>query len=60
MSKLKYNGKWNDVKKRLMDKYSILTKEDFEYEKNDDKLLNHLEHKLGKESDEIRQIIRRI
>ncbi len=60
MSELEYNGDWEDVKKRLMDKYPILTEKDFKEENHEDRLLNHLGEELGETSDGMRKIIREI
>ncbi len=60
MPEIDYNGDWEDVKKRLMDKYPSLTEKDFTKEDHQDKLLNHLSQELGKTTDEMRKIIRHI
>ena len=56
---LVYEGDWQDVKEKLMEKYPSLTEEDFKAE-SDDKLLIHLNQKLGKSKEELRDIIRNI
>lgn len=59
MNGLVYEGEWEDVKKRLMEKYPALIEEDFGYE-DDDQLMIHLSQKLGKSKEELRETIRKI
>ena len=48
-----------EKKEKLIEEYPTLTEEDFEAD-NDDKLLTHLEQKLGKTKAQIRHIIENI
>jgi hypothetical protein len=59
MDGIVYEGDWEEVKKRMMEKYPALLEEDLEAE-NDDNLLIHLNLKLGKSKAELREIIRNI
>lgn len=58
MDKLKYKGKWNQLKGKLKEEYSELTNEDLEYsEGEEDQLVGHLQEKLGKSREEVRKMI---
>ena len=61
MSELDYKGNWEEIKERLKQKYAILTDEDLRYKEGEEqKLLDHLEEKLGKTKGEVKDIIRNI
>jgi hypothetical protein len=59
MADIRERVDWEQVKKRLKDRYPALTDDDLEIE-NEDKLFNQLEAKLGEDKDEIRNIIKDI
>jgi hypothetical protein len=48
MADIRERVNWEKVKKRLKDRFPALTDDDLEIE-NQDKLLNHLEAKLGED-----------
>lgn len=61
MSELKYKGDWEELKKKLKDRYAILTESDLDYEEGEEeKLLNHLEEKLGKSKKELKDTLREL
>jgi len=58
MTKLKFNGEWNELKGKLKQKYGQLTDDDLMYaEGKEDELLGRLQKKIGKSHDEIRKFI---
>lgn len=59
MSEMSKNADVKRVKSQLIEKYPSLTEEDFEFE-NDDELIIHLQQKLGKSKEEMREIIRKM
>lgn len=61
MDKLKIEGKWNEIKGKLKQKYGALTDDDLKYtEGKEDELLGRLQKKLGKSKDEVRKIINKV
>jgi uncharacterized protein YjbJ (UPF0337 family) len=55
---LKFKGSWNEIKGRLKQQYANLTDDDLPFaEGKDDELIGRLQKRLGKSSDEIRQIL---
>jgi hypothetical protein len=59
MADIRERVDWEQVKKRLKDRFPALTDDDLDIE-NEDKLFNHLEAKLGEDKEEIRNIIKDI
>jgi uncharacterized protein YjbJ (UPF0337 family) len=58
MTTLDLKGRWNEVKGKLKQKYGELTDDDLVFaEGKEEELLGRLQQKLGKEKEEIRQII---
>jgi uncharacterized protein YjbJ (UPF0337 family) len=58
MNKLQFKGSWNEVKGKLKQKYAQLTDDDLTYaEGKDEELIGRLQKKLGKSSEEVRQMI---
>jgi uncharacterized protein YjbJ (UPF0337 family) len=58
MNKLQFKGSWNEVKGKLKQKYAQLTDDDLAYaEGKDDELIGKLQKKLGKSSEEVRQML---
>ncbi|MDX5326014.1 MAG: CsbD family protein [Bacteroidota bacterium] len=61
MDKLEIKGKWNEVKGRLKQSYSVLTEDDLRFEEGrEDELLGRIQQKLGKTRDEVVELIRKI
>lgn len=61
MNEIEFQGNWSEVKNRLKEKYAILTDKDLAYEKGEEeKLLNTLQEKLGKDKEEVKDILRSI
>ena len=61
MNKLQMKGSWNELKGKLKQQYGTLTDDDLMFsEGKEDELLGRLQKKLGKNKDEIRQIIQRL
>lgn len=59
MDKLIFQGKWDEVKGKLKQKYADLTDNDLMYvEGKEDETLGRLQTKLGKSRDEVIRIIR--
>lgn len=59
MSELLHKENWDEVKDKLMEEFPALTEQDFAFENNDE-LIIHLQQKLGKSKEELREIIRKI
>jgi len=58
MSKLTYQGTWDQVKGRLKKTYGTLTDDDLTYaEGRDEEFIGKLKTKLGKTEDEIRKLV---
>lgn len=58
MTKLKFNGTWNEIKGKLKQKYAQLTDDDLLFaEGKDDELLGRLETKLGETKEQLREHI---
>jgi uncharacterized protein YjbJ (UPF0337 family) len=61
MNKLKIKGSWNEVKGKLKQQYGNLTDNDLAFsEGKEDEFLGRLQKKLGKTTDEIRQMIEKL
>jgi uncharacterized protein YjbJ (UPF0337 family) len=61
MNKLQMKGSWNELKGKLKQQYGNLTDDDLVFsEGKEEELLGRLQKKLGKNKDEIRQIIQRL
>lgn len=59
MEELEFKGNWNQVKGKLKEQYAILTDNDLAYEEGqEEQLLGHLQEKLGKSKEEVKDIIR--
>lgn len=59
MSDLSSNVDWEKVQDHFIKNYPSITENDFEFENNDE-LMIHLQQKLGKTKEELREIIRKI
>lgn len=58
MTKLKFNGTWNEVKGKLKQKYADLTDDDLLFaEGKDDELLGRLQQKTGETKENLRDFI---
>ena len=58
MNKLQFKGSWNEVKGKLKQKYAQLTDDDLKYaEGKEDELIGRLQKKLGKNAEEVRQML---
>jgi uncharacterized protein YjbJ (UPF0337 family) len=58
MNKLEMKGSWNELKGKLKQQYGNLTDDDLAFaEGKEDELLGRLQKKLGKNKDEVRQMI---
>lgn len=58
MSELRIEGNWDEVKRKLKEKYAVLTDKDLEYEKdNEEELLHHLQERLGKSKEEVKTLL---
>lgn len=54
MSKLKWEGRWNDIKGKIKKAYADLTEDDLKYQEGKkDELLGKLQQKLGKTKEEV-------
>lgn len=54
-------GNWNEIKRRLKQKFALLTESDVLFtEGKQDEMLDRLQGKLGKTKEEIRKIISEI
>jgi len=60
MNKLQFKGSWNEVKRKLKQKYAQLTDDDLAYAKGkDDELIGRLQKRLGKSAEEVRRMLER-
>lgn len=61
MTKLKFNGSWNEIKGKLKQKYAQLTDDDLLFsEGKDEEVLGRLQQKLGDTKENIRETIARL
>jgi uncharacterized protein YjbJ (UPF0337 family) len=61
MTKLQFKGSWNELKGKLKQQYGNLTDDDLAFsEGKEDELLGRLQQKLGKNKDEVRQMIEKL
>lgn len=61
MTKLKFNGTWNEVKGKLKQKYAQLTDDDLLFsEGKDEEVLGRLQQKLGDTKENIRETIAKL
>jgi uncharacterized protein YjbJ (UPF0337 family) len=61
MNKLQMKGSWNELKGKLKQQYGNLTDDDLVFsEGKEEELLGRLQKKLGKNKDEIRQMIEKL
>jgi uncharacterized protein YjbJ (UPF0337 family) len=61
MDKLQMKGSWNELKGKLKQQFGNLTDDDLVFsEGKEEELLGRLQKKLGKNKDEIRQMIERL
>lgn len=59
MNDLELKGNWNKTKGKLKEKYAVLTDNDLAYEEGqEDQLVGHLQEKLGKTKEEVKDILR--
>jgi uncharacterized protein YjbJ (UPF0337 family) len=59
MDRMIFQGKWDEIKGKLKQKYANLTDNDLMYvEGKEDETLGRIERKLGKSRDEVVKIIR--
>ena len=61
MNKLQFKGSWNELKGKLKQQYGNLTDDDLVFsEGKEDELLGRLQKKLGKNKEEVRQMIEKL
>ena len=61
MNKLEMKGSWNELKGKLKQQYGNLTDDDLVFsEGKEDELLGRLQKKLGKNTEEVRQMIEKL
>jgi uncharacterized protein YjbJ (UPF0337 family) len=61
MNKLEMKGSWNKLKGKLKQQYGNLTDDDLVFsEGKEDELLGRLQKKLGKNKEEVRQMIEKL
>jgi uncharacterized protein YjbJ (UPF0337 family) len=61
MNKLEMKGSWNELKGKLKQQYGNLTDDDLVFsEGKEDELLGRLQKKLGKNNEEVRQMIEKL
>jgi uncharacterized protein YjbJ (UPF0337 family) len=61
MNKLEMKGSWNELKGKLKQQYGNLTDDDLVFaEGKEDEFLGRLQKKLGKNKDEVRQMIEKM
>lgn len=54
-------NKSRDLKKKLTDRYSVLSNDDVTYERGEEEqLISHLQEKLGKSKKEIKGILKKL
>jgi uncharacterized protein YjbJ (UPF0337 family) len=59
MNRLQISGTWKEIKAKLQERYANLTDDDLMFSDGKEKeLLSQLQKRLGKSSEELRQIIR--
>lgn len=59
MSEFLHERDLDKVKAKLIEEFPALTEQDFAFENNNE-LLIHLQQKLGKSKEELREIVRKI
>jgi uncharacterized protein YjbJ (UPF0337 family) len=58
MNELRINSDWHEVKKKLKERYAVLTDKDLTYEEGEEeKLLHTLQEKIGKSKDEVQELL---
>lgn len=58
MNKLQFKGEWHELKGKLRQKFAELTDDDVNYaESQEEELLGHLQKKLGKNQQEISEML---
>jgi uncharacterized protein YjbJ (UPF0337 family) len=58
MNELRIKNNWDEVKKKLKEKYAVLTDKDLTYEEGkEEKLIHTLQEKLGKSKDEVQELL---
>lgn len=61
MDKLSIKGNWNEVAGKLKQKYANLTDDDLLFaEGKEDELLGRLQKKIGKNKEEVREMIEKL
>ena len=61
MNNLEMKGSWNELKGKLKQQYGNLTDDDLVFsEGKEDELLGRLQKKLGKNKEEVRQMIEKL
>lgn len=61
MTKLKFNGSWNEIKGKLKQKYAQLTDDDLLFaEGKDEEILGRLQQKLGETKENLRETISKL
>jgi uncharacterized protein YjbJ (UPF0337 family) len=61
MTKLKFNGTWNEIKGKLKQKYAQLTDDDLLFsEGKDEEILGRLQQKLGETKESLRDTIAKL
>jgi len=61
MTNLNLKGNWNETKGKLKQQYGELTDDDLAFtEGKEDELLGRLQQKLGKNKEEVREMIARL
>ncbi|MDI1312241.1 CsbD family protein [Prosthecobacter sp.] len=61
MTKLKFNGSWNEIKGKLKQKYAQLTDDDLLFaEGKDEEVLGRLQQKLGETKENLRETIAKL
>lgn len=61
MTKLKFNGSWNEIKGKLKQKYAQITDDDLLFaEGKDEELLGRLQQKVGQTKEQLRETIARL
>lgn len=59
MEELEFKGNWKKIKGKLKERYAVLTDNDLAFEEGqEEQLLGHLQEKLGKSKEEVKDIIR--
>lgn len=59
MEELEFKGNWKQIKGKLKERYAVLTDNDLAFEEGqEEQLLGHLQEKLGKSKEEVKDIIR--